>query len=292
VVVNSAALYKSRSVLETLLTEEGIPVDQGGIEGSSGNNERLRVSEIFTSLQGEGPYSGTPAVFLRLAFCNMHCWYCDTKYTWLFHEKLLRRVISDTKGSGVIPPPDLIVYDKEREVKEMALGDIASELLKSNQRHLVVTGGEPMLQQSALIPLITRLKEKSGRNYFVEVETSGTVKPFLEMQLLIDEWNVSPKLESSGNTSARERPEVLRLFANLPDAIFKFVVQSSEDLREIKSLVERYSIPSARVMLMPEGTDPQILKERSAWLLKVCNETGYRFSSRLHILMWGNKRGV
>ena len=253
-------------------------------------NEKLKVSEIFTSLQGEGLYLGTPAVFLRLAVCNMHCWYCDTKYTWLYNARVLETIKSDIRRLGVQAPTDLKIYDSGKEIKEMTVEDMERELCASNQNHLVLTGGEPMLQQRTLIPLLRKLKEQ--RDFFIEVETSGTVKPGLEILPWVDQWNVSPKLESSGNSQMREKPEVLGLFGKLPNTIFKFVVQSLTDLEEIKLLVKRYEIANSRVMLMPEGTETRILNERTAWLLKACDDMGYRYSTRLHILIWGNKRGV
>ena len=261
-------------------------------KSNTGSRAVLAVSEIFSSLQGEGPYSGTPAAFLRLAFCNLHCWFCDTKYSWLFHQKLLNTVKGDLERLGVkASPADLIVHERSKEATEMAVEEVKTELLKTGKDHLVITGGEPMLQQSALFPLIQDLK--SNRDFFIEVETSGTLAPNFGMREAVDAWNVSPKLESSGNPSSlREKPRVLTLFSELANATFKFVVQTPEDLREVEGLVERYSIPRNRVMLMPEGTDAGTLQERSAWLLKACSDSGFRFSSRLHILLWGNKRGV
>lgn len=278
--------YTNPGVFGSLLIEEDYK-NSGSIR-----NEKLKVSEVFTSIQGEGPYSGTPAVFLRLAVCNMHCWYCDTKYTWLFNRRILETVKSDIKRLGVEAPTDLDIYDSEKEIEEMPLEELEIELSNSNQNHLVLTGGEPMLQQRALIPLLLELRKKD-KDFFIEVETSGTVKPSSDILPLVDGWNVSPKLENSGNTTlGREKPEVLRLFGKLPNAVFKFVVQSLSDLEEIRVLVDRYGIVHSRVMLMPEGTEAGILNERSAWLLKVCNDAGYRFSTRLHILLWGNKRGA
>ncbi len=284
VVTQPLMRYTNPGVFGSLLIEE----DQKNTDIVS--NKKLEVSEIFTSVQGEGPCSGTPAVFLRLAVCNMHCWYCDTKYTWLYNAKILEMVRSDIGRLGVRDPNDLSIYDPEKEIKEMTLEEVELELFECNQNHLVVTGGEPMLQQRALIPLIRKLRKK--KDFFIEVETSGTVKPTLEILSLVNEWNVSPKLESSGNSPAREKPEVLRLFGKLPNAIFKFAVQSLNDLDEIKLLVDRYEVAASRVMLMPEGTETGILSERTAWLLRACNDRGYRFSTRLHILLWGNKRGV
>ena len=154
-----------------------------------------------------------------------------------------------------------------------------------------------MLQQSALILLLQQLKRKKAENndyLFVEVETNGTAKPLPGIVPLVDHWNVSPKLSSSGNAAPtiRERSEVLRFFGKLPNVVFKFVVQSMEDLKEIENLAKKCDIAPSKITLMPEGTEAQILNERSTWLMKVCEDVGYQFSTRLHILLWGNKRGT
>jgi 7-carboxy-7-deazaguanine synthase len=252
---------------------------------------KLKVSEIFSSLQGEGPYAGTPAVFLRLAICNMHCWYCDTKYTWLYSERTLSVVKSEIARLHKNTPTDLKLYDLQQEMSELGLDEVKNQLLQSNQNHLVITGGEPMLQQAALLKMLSELKKE--KNFMVEVETSGTVPPLRDFADLVDQWNVSPKLEDSGNSRrARENPKALRAFASLPNATFKFVVQAPEDIEEIKALALRYNIPAGRVMLMPEGTSEEALNEKSSWLIKECSESGFQFSTRLHILLWGNERGT
>ncbi len=262
-------------------------------ESLSATEERkLRVSEIFSSVQGEGPSLGTPAVFLRLAICNLHCWYCDTKYTWLYNSKALERVQSEIKRLGVEQPPaDLKVYNVDEEAKEMTLNQVFDEVSRSNLHRMVLTGGEPMLQQKALVPLLRALKERA--DFLVEVETSGTIMPQHDMISLVDQWNVSPKIESSGNPlNAREKSSVLSLFSRLPNAYFKFVVQSAIDMNEIEILSNRYHLEHSRVFLMPEGTEPGVLKERSGWLSTACHDKSYRFTTRLHIFLYGNKRAT
>ena len=111
----------------------------------------MKVSEIFSSIQGEGLNAGKQAVFLRLALCNLACEWCDTKYTW------------DWKN-----------YDYASEVKEMSIEQVKADLLKPGVKHLVLTGGEPMLQQGELWPLLQSLKETG---FFIEIETNGTLLP-------------------------------------------------------------------------------------------------------------------
>jgi organic radical activating enzyme len=227
----------------------------------------MKVSEIFCSIQGEGLNAGKQAVFLRMALCNLACEWCDTKYTWDWEN-----------------------YEYGREVKEMSIEQVRMDLLKHGVKHLVLTGGEPMLQQRELLPLLESLK---GVGFFIEVETNGTVIPADQMIEFIDQWNVSPKLENSGNSSpSREKPESYRFFNHLPNALFKYVICTAEDLKEVETLAERHSIPRSKIMLMPQARTKEDLAERSRWLKDVAGHMRYLFSTRMQIELWGDKRGV
>ena len=234
----------------------------------------LRVSrqpngtpEIFCSLQGEGACMGTPSVFLRLALCNLVCTWCDTKYTW-----------------------DWKHYDYKQEVIALSPEQIEEVVLTFGQRHMVITGGEPLLQQKGLGVLVRSLKE---RGFYFEVETNGTIAPEPSLVEAIDQWNVSPKLANSGNAAhRREVPDALHYFSGLTNAYFKFVIVNEEDLAEVRSLIGDYSLPKSRVILMPEGRTPSELEDKSKWLSRACIEEGFRYTPRLHILLWGDRRGT
>jgi 7-carboxy-7-deazaguanine synthase len=233
----------------------------------------LRVSrmpdgqpEIFTSIQGEGPSAGTPSVFLRLALCNLHCSWCDTKYTW-----------------------DWRSYDFGEQVTSMEGDEVKRVLLGQGARNLVVTGGEPLLQQTGLAFLLDDLR---GSGFRFEVETNGTIRPEPAVAELIDQWNVSPKLSNSGDPDRLRLREVsLRWFASYPHAVFKFVIDEPGDVDELRALAERYGIDSSRIWLMPQGTTADEIRQRSAWLVPLAIEAGFRYSPRLHILLWGDVRG-
>lgn len=233
----------------------------------------LRVSrqksgepEIFYSLQGEGASIGTPTVFLRLATCNLTCAWCDTRYTWDWQN-----------------------YEYDKEVMSLPVEDVEKRVLGFGCPRLVITGGEPMMQQRALASLAASLKRQG---FYCEVETNGTLAPQPEMVEAISQWNVSPKLGNSGVlTERREVPTALRAFRGLDNAYFKFVVAEPADVDEVCGLVERYDLPQRRVMLMPEGTSPRAIESRSNWVAQACVERGFRFSTRLHILLWGDERG-
>lgn len=222
--------------------------------------------EIFHSIQGEGVSAGTPTVFLRLSTCNLACSWCDTKYTW-----------------------DWGKYDITKESVSLLRDDIETRILSFKCRHLVISGGEPLLQQEELAPLATSLKKQG---YYCEVETNGTLIPIPKMLDSVSQWNVSPKITTSGNNRIkRENSKALHLFKNLDNAYFKFVVVSPEDIEEVTQIVQNYQINANRVFLMPEGTTPRTLNERSLWLAESCAKLGFRFTTRLHILLWGDKRG-
>ena len=222
--------------------------------------------EIFHSIQGEGVSAGTPTVFLRLATCNLACTWCDTRYTW-----------------------DWRSFDYAAGVLEMVLEEVESRVLGFKRPRLVITGGEPLLQQTALAPLVASL---TGQGFYCEVETNGTIAPSQEMIEGVSQWNVSPKLENSGNRArAREVPDALSAFGRLETAYFKFVVSDARDVDEAAEVVTRHGLASERVMLMPEGTTAETVRERGAWVAEACMERGYSFSPRLHILLWGDERG-
>lgn len=222
--------------------------------------------EIFYSVQGEGVNIGKPAVFLRLGLCNLKCTWCDTKYTW-----------------------DWEIYKPEEQLIEMPIGGVEQEILRYNCRYLVVTGGEPMVQQNQLIPLLEHL-EHNG--FFIEIETNGTIIPDQRLLNLVNHWSVSPKLQNSGNSqSLREVPECYKLFASTTTSHFKYVIQSEDDLKEMQALTDKYDVVPEKIILMPEAQSRDDLLDRSRWLIELCKAQGYMFSTRLHILLWGNERG-
>jgi 7-cyano-7-deazaguanosine (preQ0) biosynthesis protein QueE len=222
--------------------------------------------EIFYSIQGEGVNSGKPAVFLRLGLCNLKCTWCDTKYTW-----------------------DWSTYNPEEQLVAMPLEDIEQEILRQGCQYLVVTGGEPVIQQDRLIPLLERLK---SRRFFLEVETNGTIAPDQCLLDLVDHWSVSPKLRNSGNPqSLREVPACYRLFAGMTSSHFKYVIQNEDDFKEVQTLAADYNLAVEKIILMPEAQSREELLGKSRWLVELCKAQGYRFSTRLQTLLWGNERG-
>ncbi len=250
---------------------------------------RMKVNEIFYSVQGEGVNAGSPSVFLRLAGCNLRCWWCDTKYTWMFTEPMKECIEKYIKKIGETQD-DIKVYDISREAKDLTTVQVLEKIHKFECKRLVLTGGEPTLQHNNrdMLALLGILREEG---YYIEIETNGTMIPNDKFASLISQWNVSPKIESSGNERIiREKPECYEFYKKLDSSWFKFVIVSEADLEEVLQIIERYGIPRGKVLLMPEAKTKEELQEKSKWLVKICKENNFRFSNRLHIELWGVSR--
>ncbi len=235
--------------------------------------------EIFHTIQGEGVSAGCPAVFVRASLCNLHCVWCDTDHTWNFegtpwkHER-------DTK------------HRKNDVIIELEPSEIAERILAFNCPRVVITGGEPLLQEAGFLEMIGRIRETMPDCVF-EVETNGTRIPSPAFADAVDQFNVSPKLANSGmEESLRLNVEALGFFAANPKAWFKFVVSTPADLVEIQTIRTRFEIPISRVLLMPEGRTSAELDRHSGRLAEICRDLGFRFCDRLHVRIWGDKRGV
>lgn len=247
-------------------------VDKNTMEGFK-SNRSLKLSkmtsgkpEIFVSIQGEGVSAGTPCIFIRLALCNLSCSWCDTKYTW------------DWKS-----------YEYNDEVMTLDVNEIKSIVDRFNLKHVVITGGEPLLQQESLLPLITLLS-KDG--YSTEIETNGTITPIPPLFRMINQWNISPKLRNSGNTHDKNNNlKTLSNYCSHSNAYLKFVIVEQQDVAEAMKIADSTGFSNDRVILMPEGTNRMDLMNRSKWINEKCALHGLRFSSRLHILLWQGVRG-
>jgi 7-carboxy-7-deazaguanine synthase len=223
----------------------------------------LKIAELFYSLQGEGSLVGVPSVFVRTSGCNLRCSWCDTPYTsW--------------QPEGV----------------EMPLDRIVDEVRAHPAHHAVITGGEPMIAPE-IVPLTARLR---ALGLHITVETAGTVFQPVACDLM----SISPKLSNSvpeGSWGERHdrlriQPAVLSQLIERFEYQLKFVVARPDDLAEVRALVNALAADPAKVVLMPEGVNPAVLRERALWLAETCKQEGFRFSPRLHVDLWGDRRGV
>lgn len=237
-----------------------------------GKPPTLAVNEIFgPTIQGEGKSAGMPCHFLRLAGCNLACVFCDTPYTWKW-------------GTG---PGE---FDPKKEIHPMVVDEVFDRLEEmadaTGVRSLVISGGEPMLQQRALVHLTRRLHEKK---WHTEIETAGTIKPHTIE--LVKHWTCSPKLSNSGNPlDKRYKPDALEVIGFALSRCFKFVVTAPADFDEIDALVKAHSL--GPVYIMPEGIDSDTLDGRLGWIAEEAIKRNYWVSGRMHVQLYGNKRGV
>lgn len=237
--------------------------------------------EIFYTLQGEGVGAGRPSVFVRLSGCNLRCHWCDTPYTWNFAgTDYLHRDDRPEAPAKYGRDDNRLVWPVER---------VAEAVRAFDCRDIVLTGGEPLLQQPALASLCDLL----GPGYHVEVESNGTVPLTAAFAACVDQVNLSPKLSHSLNGEAeRLKPEILGAYARDARAWFKFVVADADDVAEVDALAAALNLPPDRILLMPEGVTGLALRERMEWLAPLCLERGYRMSDRLHIHLYGDTRGT
>jgi 7-carboxy-7-deazaguanine synthase len=226
----------------------------------------VRIAEIFHSIQGEGEFAGTPSVFVRTTGCNLRCWFCDTPYTSIRPE-----------GS-------------RRDWRE-----VLRAVLEFDCQHVVLTGGEPLLQPE-ILPLAHALREERR---IVTIETAGTIYRPAEVDLM----SISPKLSNSTprlvnrwlerHERDRDRPDALRQLMRQARYQLKFVVDQPIDIDEITSYLERFpEVVADRVWLMPQGITREELSEKTEWLKPATERLGFRFCPRRHIELFGSVRGT
>lgn len=226
----------------------------------------MRIAEIFHSLQGEGKLAGVPSAIVRTSGCNLRCAWCDTPYaSW------------------------------NPEGRDLNVQQIVDQVRSLGAAHVVVTGGEPLIM-SDIAELCQSLRQE---RYHVTVETAATIYRAVPMDLA----SLSPKLANStpdggqfarAHEQQRLRPEVIQQFIDeSADFQLKFVVREPEDLVEIEAILKGLrGWRPADVLLMPEGTDEQTLRARRGWIVDICKARGYRFCPRLHVELFGNRRGT
>ena len=223
------------------------------------------ISEIFESVQGEGPWAGAPSLFIRTSGCNLRCWFCDTPYTsW------------------------------QPEGSQQSLSQLEETVKASTVPDVVLTGGEPLLVGEMVE--LSRLCQGLGRR--VTIETAGTV----DLNVSCDLMAISPKLRNSIPADAiwklrhdrtRHQPDVLHALLGRYHSILKFVIETPDDLNEVHSYLDEFpELRNDQIWLMPQARDREQLQEKSQWLSKAAEQCGFQYSSRLHIELFGNRRGT
>ena len=231
----------------------------------------MKISELFFSIQGEGELTGVPSVFVRTSGCNLRCRWCDTKYaSW------------------------------KPEGENVTINDLVDKVCSYPGRHVGISGGEPMLAKG--IEEFTHLLKESGKQ--ITIETAGTISP---NGIQCDLASLSPKLSDSTpkegdinkewidrHESKRLDYDILSEWVNSYNFQLKFVVSKEEEIKEIQNVISRIEgkILPEKVLLMPEGIDPDTLRSRYDLLIDLCKENGYRLCHRLHIDLFGNTPGT
>jgi 7-carboxy-7-deazaguanine synthase len=230
----------------------------------------MLISEIFHSLQGEGELTGVPSVFVRTSGCNLRCGWCDTPYaSWA------------PEGATLTVP------------------EILAEVRKYPARHVVLTGGEPMIAPE-IHELAYQLQELG---HHITIETAATVPP---RGIACDLASLSPKLAHSApgeradevwrrrHEERRRQPEVIAQWIAAGDYQLKFVVGSEADIAEIDELLRDTgcAVPPHKILLMPEGVTVEAQRARAGWLGELCKARGHRYAHRLHLELYGNRRGT
>ena len=180
----------------------------------------------------------------------------------------------------------------------MSVDEILEKITEWNCDHVVLTGGEPMIAPD--LPELATVLTKQKKH--ITIETAGTILP---NGIPCDLASLSPKLSNSSpspeqdpawakkHEATRLQPEVISEWIRKYPFQLKFVVSSENDLAEIKDLLSRLPpVPLHQILLMPEGIDVKTLATRSPWLVEICKREGFRFCPRLHIDLFGHKRGT
>lgn len=219
----------------------------------------MKISEIFYSLQGEGRLAGQPSIFIRVAGCPLRCRWCDTKYAWDY-----------------------------RSGTEYSIAEIIKTIRQWQCHFIVITGGEPLINPD--LKELTHCLKKLNKH--ITIETAGIT--FVQ-GLKCDLMSISPKLGNSYTSHNHLTPNVqaLRKLIRNYEYQFKFVVNSKKDLSDIENNLNKIGAVSLeKIMLMPQAKTRKQLLAKNPMVARLCQQTGYAFCQRLHIILADGKRGV
>ena len=237
-------------------------------------SETLLISDdkIFYTLEGEGEYVGRPSVFLRLACCNLTCsaWAskdspsgCDSYVSWSVKNKMTFEELFN-------------ILEEEQYINHLERGAIFK-----------ISGGEPLLQQRALLQFIKQFCLRYKLIPRIDFETNATIKPDNEWLDLGATFTTSPKLSTNGDSESKTyKPEVLKWHA-AQDSGFKFVITRSEDIEEIwRKYVEPFGINLNRIWFMPRCGSRDEHTEACMAVAEYAKAMHVNFSPRLHLVIW------
>jgi 7-carboxy-7-deazaguanine synthase len=229
----------------------------------------IKVAECFSNtVQGEGASMGAPSTFLRLQNCTLNCTWCDTTEVW-------------RKGNPYSVKELLDIWEFQN-----VLGDLETQ-------HLILTGGSPLLQQKALLELLKTFIDRYNFLPYVEVENEAVLMPDDEFIEHVIQWNNSPKLSTSGMKRFRYKPDVIKKMSSINNSWFKFVITKANDWEEIKKdFLEPGLIDKEQIILMPEGSTREELRNHYPIVMDICCREGVRMSDRLQVTVFDKTTGV
>ena len=236
-----------------------------------GSEPCLNISEFFCdTIQGEGAMAGCPAAVLRLQGCTLNCYWCDTK------------TIRDHGNP----------YTFEELYELMNMYDLIDKFNRG--QHLILTGGSPLLQQGMLTNFIEEFMDRYRFKPFIEIENECTIHPNPDFVPLVDVWNNSPKLSTSGNGWVnRYHADIIKFLADQLNSWFKFVICQESDWKEIEvDFIRPQLIRQDQIILMPMGRTRKELKANKEMVVNLAIRNNVRYSSREQIVLWSDKTGV
>ena len=230
----------------------------------------LPVSEIFgPTIQGEGPFSGCRAMFVRLGGCNLSCSWCDTPYSWDATRFDLRKEITSTPVAAIL------------------------ESVASAEGIVVVTGGEPLMHAhtAGFRELVAGIRARKAQ---VHIESNGTLLPPPDILEMLDVIVLSPKLPNAGAHKAHQSPAIDERWpkvAHRQEVHLKVVCVDEDDVSRAAKLAEDFGWPVSRVWVMPEAVSADTLAQRWTRIAEAAIHHGLNVTSRLHVVAWGDSRG-
>lgn len=237
----------------------------------------MQLSEQFSTLQGEGKYLGVPSYFIRTTGCNLRCAWrnpdgtttlCDTPYTsW-----------------------------KPEKGNELNLSQVLETLKGTHIKHVVITGGEPTMQRD-LAGVVDAL---TSNHYRVTVETNGTFyipnmrKAFMSISPKLKNSYAQPEgsIEAKMHASKNQWEETTRKWMETNDYQLKFVYNGMDDVEEILDIQKRLKVPQRNIYLMPQGITTEQFQQKQKELFQICLNNGWNYTPRMHVDIFGNKRGI
>jgi len=288
-------------------------------------SNKIKVAELFYSLQGEGQYLGTPSVFLRIFGCNFKCAGFSMPRDTLSEERLAIDPANYTSyndlplvhtGCDSYASWDPRFKHLSPMLEVSAIVDRMQELLPDGKfgpdKHLILTGGEPLLGwQKSYISLFEEIGKRGMNLTHITFETNGTqaLKSELKDWFLSNDtypmlditYSVSSKLPSSGEAwEDAIKPEVIREYFQLSSSLyFKWVVSNEEDYQDVQNAIKAYAevlgpfaMTDIPIYLMPAGGTTKHYNDNEKWVAELCMKHGWRYTPRLQVQLWKNAWGT